>query len=83
MSYVITVTILDKDGAGTKDTQYVKIKGTQGSTAELTCTTNFDVKGQDVSCTVESSAIIGHYECISWRTAGDDPFAFNKVTFLK
>ena len=73
------MTILDKPAAGTVDKQYVKIKGTKGETEELECIANFNVNNQDVSCTVESTAEIGHYECVSWRTGGNDEWSFTKV----
>ena len=82
MKYKVTVSIPDKATAGTAGAQYIKIKGTNGETDELQCDGDFTVNDKDVTCTVESSDDIGHYECVLWRTAGTDDWSFTKVIKL-
>ena len=79
MKYQITVSIAKESTAGTSDQQYVQIKGTEGSTEELLCSADFNVNDGDVTCTVESTDEIGHYECVGWRTSGTDEWSFTKV----
>jgi hypothetical protein len=83
VKYQITVKIADKTTAGTADPQFVKIKGTKGSTDELKCNADFNVNNKDVTCTVESTADIGHYDCISWRTGGNDEWNFSEVILIR
>ena len=65
---------------GTKDTQYMTVVGILGETEEERCDASFDVKGQEVICTVESKVRIGEYRCVRWRTAGGDGLRFTQVT---
>ena len=73
------MTIIDLWTAGTKDPQYVNIKGSRGETGEIQCQANFDVSNQDVTCRIGSDVDIGEYECLLWRTGGNDGWDIDKV----
>ena len=57
----------------------MKIKGTVGETEELVCEADFNQIETDVQCVVHSTATIGAYRCIVWRTSTSDGWAFTKV----
>ena len=82
----MTATLYDDPGAATEDAQYVKIRGTLGHTGEQKCDANFNVYGEDVTCSLESDVDIGEYLCLVWRTAagdnGWDMLQVNKIAFL-
>ena len=63
----------------TRDSQFVKIKGSNGETEQYRCNANFDVLNQDVLCVFQSPVNIGDYRCISLRTGGTDGIYFIKV----
>ena len=65
--------------ARTRNSQFVKIKGSNGETEEHRCNANFDVIKQDVLCIFQSPVNIGDYRCISLRTGGTDGIYFIKV----
>ena len=70
---------MDKSLAKTDSSQYVTIKGADGETKEQMCDADFDVFGQDVLCTFQSSANIGTYRCVSLRTGGNNGIELIKV----
>ena len=77
--YKITYSIRNVLFAGTYDNQYVTIKGADGETEEQKCDADFNGIGQDVQCTFQSPADIGHYKCISLRTRGSNSIELTKV----
>ena len=79
IEYKITYSIRNILFAGTGDNQYVTIKGADGETGEQLCDANFNEIGQDVQCTFQSSAGIGHYRCISLRSGGSNGMDLIKV----
>ena len=79
VTYQIKVKISDNSGAGTTDSQYVKVKGTSGETDEAQCSGDFSSQNSEVTCSFTSDSNIGHYDCVSWRTGGTDSFSFSKV----
>ena len=79
VTYQIKVKISDNTGAGTTDSQYVKVKGTSGETDEAQCSGDFSSQNSEVTCSFTSDSNIGHYDCVSWRTGGTDSFSFSKV----
>ncbi|KAL5271415.1 hypothetical protein ACHWQZ_G001903 [Mnemiopsis leidyi] len=79
ITYQIKVKISDNSGAGTTDSQYVKVKGTSGETDEAQCSGDFSSQNSEVTCSFTSDSNIGHYDCVSWRTGGTDSFSFSKI----
>ena len=77
----MTASLHDNRYAGTRNAQYVNIRGTLGDTGERRCNANFNVIGQDVICTIESDVEIGEYLCLIWRTGGGDGWDFVKVSY--
>ena len=80
--YRITISIHGGSNSGTAAAQFVRIKGTDGETEEMPCLANFNMIGQDVTCTVSSSQNIGTYRCIIWRTTTTDGWNFEQVIGL-
>ena len=79
MEYKITVKMEDLVNSNTGDKQYVTVLGTLGETAEERCEADFNVRGVEVTCTINSAVNIGEYRCVVWRTGGDDGIYFNQV----
>ena len=77
--YQITVSIQDCYYCGADGSQYVKFTGTQGGTTEQKCEANFNLYGQDVTCTINSGENIGEYRCLKWRNGVYDGWDFTKV----
>ena len=71
-SYAVTYSIWDHQGARTRNSQYVTIKGSEGETEEHLCDADFFVIDQDVLCVFQSAVDIGDYRCVSLRTGGSD-----------
>ena len=64
---------------GTKDPQFVTIKGTEGKTHEHECDEDFQDSAKDVLCTFKSSVNIGDYRCVVLRIKGNDGLELRKV----
>ena len=79
VKYEVTFSINENKEAGTEDTQFVKISGSDGESTETRCEANFSVPGSDVSCSFYSAADIGTFKCVSVRTGGSDELHLNKV----
>ena len=77
--YQITVSIKDCSTCGANGPQYVTFTGTQGETTEQKCEANFNLYGQDVTCTINSGENIGEYRCLKWRNGVYDGWDFTKV----
>jgi len=78
--YTISVKIRNNgEHDGTTNNQYVRIKGTKGTTTELQCSADFDSPGSTASCTVSSFEDIGQYRCVIWRTTGTDGWVFTEL----
>ena len=68
----MTVSIKQCEYCGTTVPQFVKFTGTQGETTEQRCEANFNLIGQDVTCTIQSVENIGEYRCLIWKNDGAD-----------
>ncbi|XP_063684726.1 uncharacterized protein LOC134818932 [Bolinopsis microptera] len=85
VQYKITYSISKAGNAGSEDSQYVKITGSEGETEEQEClsklaeSADFDNKGDDVECYIESDINIGDYGCVYLRTGGDNGLDLTKV----
>ena len=78
MEYRITATVGTSYYSGTKNDQFVQMKGTLGGTEEVECEGVFS-RGGEVTCTVKSQVNIGSFRCVSWRTAGHDGWNLDEV----
>ena len=79
VQYEITYSIGDHRYARTRNSQYVKIKGTNGETDEIRCDEDFYVHNLDVLCVFESYVDIGEYRCVLLRTGGSDGLLLAQV----
>ena len=80
VQYKITYSIANANNAGSEDSQYVKITGSEGEIEEQECeSADFDNRGDDAECFIESDINIGDYGCVHLRTGGRNGLDLSKV----